>query len=158
MADMLSRNAGNTEGAPAWIRVAQDGEGMHGGFWTCAAATENSPQYIRADLVRKALEPQAVDDAMVERVIDAVMGADTRQQSMGLAYIEAERQDFVKEITNFIKSHIKRVIEGRISELVQEYGSWELDTNVTNLPEWVETVTEELETILKTLAPELPKR
>lgn len=67
MADMLSRNAGNTEGAPAWIRVAQDGEGMRGGFWTCAAATENSPQYIRADLVRKALEPQAVDDAMVER-------------------------------------------------------------------------------------------
>jgi len=67
MAGMLSRNAGNTEGAPEWIRVAQDGEGMHGGFWTCAAATEDSPQYIRADLVRKALEPQAVDDAMVER-------------------------------------------------------------------------------------------
>ena len=70
MAAMLSRNAGNTEGAPEWIRVAQDGEGMHGGFWTCAAATEDSPQYIRADLVRKALEPQAVDDAMVWQPIE----------------------------------------------------------------------------------------
>jgi hypothetical protein len=57
MAAMLSRNTGNTEGAPEWIRVAPGGAG----FWTCAAAAEDSPQYIRADLVRKALETQAVD-------------------------------------------------------------------------------------------------
>lgn len=36
--------------APAWIAVAQDGRGHHGGFWTCAAATDESPRYIRADI------------------------------------------------------------------------------------------------------------
>lgn len=35
--------------APAWISVAQDGNGPNGGFWTCAAATAESPRYIRAD-------------------------------------------------------------------------------------------------------------
>lgn len=37
--------------APEWIKVAQDGHGIHGGFWTTAAATEDSPMYVRADLV-----------------------------------------------------------------------------------------------------------
>ena len=35
--------------APEWIAVAQDGDGPNGGFWTCAAATTESPRYIRAD-------------------------------------------------------------------------------------------------------------
>lgn len=36
--------------APEWIAVAQDGDGPNGGFWTCAAATTESPRYIRADI------------------------------------------------------------------------------------------------------------
>ena len=36
--------------APEWIAVAQDGYGPNGGFWTCAAATTESPRYIRADI------------------------------------------------------------------------------------------------------------
>lgn len=36
-----------------------------------AAATENSPQYIRADLVRKALEPQAAPQTANGGVDDA---------------------------------------------------------------------------------------
>lgn len=36
--------------APSWIAVAQDGYGPNGGFWTCAAATTESPRYIRADI------------------------------------------------------------------------------------------------------------
>lgn len=35
---------------PEWIRLAQDGSGFHGGFWTNAAATEDSPKYYREDL------------------------------------------------------------------------------------------------------------
>lgn len=35
--------------SPEWIAVAQDGDGPNGGFWTCAAATTESPRYIRAD-------------------------------------------------------------------------------------------------------------
>lgn len=35
---------------PAWVRLEQDGNGVHGGFYTCAAATETSPAYIRADI------------------------------------------------------------------------------------------------------------
>ncbi|MGJ7039195.1 hypothetical protein J2Y63_002450 [Shinella sp. BE166] len=35
---------------PAWVRVEQDGNGVNGGFYTCAAATETSPAYIRADI------------------------------------------------------------------------------------------------------------
>jgi hypothetical protein len=46
--------------APAWISVAQDGNGPNGGFWTCAAATTESPRYIRADLVRKMQDELAV--------------------------------------------------------------------------------------------------
>lgn len=34
---------------PKWIRVGQDGNGPHGGFWTCAAANETSPKFIRED-------------------------------------------------------------------------------------------------------------
>jgi len=58
--EMLAIRHGDTDGAPEWIRVAQDGVGMHGGFWTCAAATENSPMYIRSDLVKQALASQAL--------------------------------------------------------------------------------------------------
>lgn len=36
--------------APEWIAVDQDGNGPNGGFWTCAAATTESPRYIRADI------------------------------------------------------------------------------------------------------------
>ena len=45
--------------APEWIQLAQDGHGQNGGFWTNAAATEDSPKYYREDLVMalvKALE------------------------------------------------------------------------------------------------------
>jgi len=36
-------------------------------------------------------------------------------------------------------------LDARIESLVADHGSHEWDTNVTNLPEWVETATEELE-------------
>lgn len=39
------------------------------------------------------------------------------------------------------------VANKRISEIVSEEGSYEPDTNYTNLPEWAETVCEELETL-----------
>jgi hypothetical protein len=47
--------------APEWIRVAQDGDGPHGGFWTCAAATETSPKYIREDIVTARIEALAAE-------------------------------------------------------------------------------------------------
>jgi hypothetical protein len=36
--------------APEWIHLAQDGNGQNGGFWTNAAATEDSPKYYREDI------------------------------------------------------------------------------------------------------------
>lgn len=41
-----------------------------------------------------------------------------------------------------------KIIQKRIDAIIQEEGSWEPDTNVTNLPEWAETAVEELEGIL----------
>ena len=38
-----------------------------------------------------------------------------------------------------------KLLDKRIESLVADHGSHEWDTNVTNLPEWVETATEELE-------------
>lgn len=48
---------------------------------------------------------------------------------------------------------VRSVIEHRIQELVDEHGDYEPDTNVTNLPDWVGSVTEELETLLGVLVP-----
>lgn len=56
---------------PAWVRVEKDGNGVHGGFYTCAAATEISPAYIRADiaadLARQAEAMKRVIKEMQER-------------------------------------------------------------------------------------------
>lgn len=41
------------------------------------------------------------------------------------------------------------LVEKRIATIVEENGSYEPDTNVTNLPEWAETVCEELETLAR---------
>ena len=38
-----------------------------------------------------------------------------------------------------------RLLDNRVEQLVADYGSYESDANVTNLPEWVETAEEELE-------------
>src|SRR5690606_15838947 len=40
--ERLLDNPGDVDGAPEWVRVAQDGVGAQGGFWTCAAATRLS--------------------------------------------------------------------------------------------------------------------
>lgn len=50
---------------PAWVRVEQDGIGVHGGFYTCAAATENSPAYIRADIVLALARQSAEKDERI---------------------------------------------------------------------------------------------
>ena len=47
----------------------------------------------------------------------------------------------------------RKVIQKRIDTIISEEGSWEPDTNVTNLPEWAETAVEELDAILAALAP-----
>ena len=57
-ADVVGRlleRPGDVTGAPECVRVAQDGSDMRGGFWTCAAAHEGSPKFIRADLVASAI-------------------------------------------------------------------------------------------------------
>lgn len=54
--------------APEWIAVEQDGCGIHGGFWTCAAATSESPKYIRADLVREIVRER--DEARSQSIGD----------------------------------------------------------------------------------------
>lgn len=41
------------------------------------------------------------------------------------------------------------LVEKRIAIIVEENGSYEPDTNVTNLPDWAETVCEELETLAR---------
>lgn len=60
MSEMLSETQPTADApmsdAPEWIRVAQDGHGMHGGFWTTAAATEASPKYIRADIASQEID------------------------------------------------------------------------------------------------------
>ena len=54
--------------APEWIAVAQDGKGHNGGFWTCAAATSESPRYIRADIYAAlALQLEAMKREMAEK-------------------------------------------------------------------------------------------
>jgi len=45
-----------------------------------------------------------------------------------------------------------RLLEKRIEEIVDEHGDYEPDTNYTNLPEWAETVIEELEALIKAAA------
>lgn len=45
----------------------------------------------------------------------------------------------------------KRLLEKRIEEIVDEHGDYEPDTNFTNLPEWAETVIEELENLIAAL-------
>ncbi|WP_313193134.1 hypothetical protein [Shinella zoogloeoides] len=53
--------------APEWIAVAQDGNGPNGGFWTCAAATTESPRYIRADIYAAlARQAEALKAALTE--------------------------------------------------------------------------------------------
>ena len=44
-----------------------------------------------------------------------------------------------------------RLLDQRIEDLVADHGSYEADTNVTNLPEWVETAEEELEPMAKAI-------
>ena len=49
-----------------------------------------------------------------------------------------------------------RLLDKRVEQLVVGHGSYEIDTNVTNLPEWVETAVEELEPLaqaIRALAP-----
>ena len=54
--------------APEWIAVAQDGNGHNGGFWTCAAATSESPRYIRADIYASlTLQLEAMKREMAEK-------------------------------------------------------------------------------------------
>lgn len=53
---------------PAWVRVEQDGNGVHGGFYTCAAATEISPAYIRADIAADIVrQAEAMKREMAEK-------------------------------------------------------------------------------------------
>ena len=47
-----------------------------------------------------------------------------------------------------VKMDAAAIIQNRIDAIVQEEGSWEPDTNVTNFPEWAETAIEELEGVL----------
>jgi hypothetical protein len=41
-------------------------------------------------------------------------------------------------------------LERRVTEIAEEHGDYEPDTNYTNLPDWAESVCEELETLAKT--------
>lgn len=45
-----------------------------------------------------------------------------------------------------MRERAAKVLEKRRDELVEEYGDYEPDTNFTNLPDWVESVVEELDT------------
>jgi len=53
--------------------------------------------------------------------------------------LEAARREALEEAA--------KACDRRIQVIVDENGSWEPDTNVTNLPEWAETACEELEAI-----------
>lgn len=41
------------------------------------------------------------------------------------------------------------IIEKRLQEIVDEHGDYEPDTNYTNLPEWAESLFEEVEPLIK---------
>lgn len=49
------------------------------------------------------------------------------------------------------RNNAVKLIEKRIQEIVDEHGAYEPDTNSTNLPEWAETVIEELENLIEAI-------
>ena len=51
------------------------------------------------------------------------------------------------QIAPLYREQAARIADRRVDEIVRENGSWEPDTNVTNLPEWAETACDELEYI-----------
>ena len=64
----------------------------------------------------------------------------------GVEYILAsEHAALIREAEARGMERAAKILDKRIESLVADHGSHEWDTNVTNLPEWVETATEELE-------------
>jgi hypothetical protein len=53
--------------------------------------------------------------------------------------------DDVDAILTEERERCARVLERRVTDIAEEHGDYEPDTNVTNLPEWLESVCEELE-------------
>ena len=51
------------------------------------------------------------------------------------------------QIAPHYREQAARMADRRIADIIRDEGSWEPDTNVTNLPEWAETACEELEAI-----------
>ena len=62
----------------------------------------------------------------------------------------------IREAEALMVAQAARLLDKRVEQLVADHGSYEPDTNVTNLPEWVETAVEELEPLaqaIRALAP-----
>lgn len=93
---------------PAWVRVEQDGNGVHGGFYTCAAATEISPAYIRADIAADlARQAEAMKREMAEK--DARIAALEVERRMIVSHATMGNTDGDGMSVNAVSVHITRL-------------------------------------------------
>ncbi|MCR6502541.1 hypothetical protein MUO32_26290 [Shinella sp. CPCC 101442] len=107
--------------APEWIAVAQDGNGPNGGFWTCAAATTESPRYIRADIYaalalkleamqRETAELRSLLSRAEEYIIDGVTNAKADAE-MNAAYpTRATRYNAALEEVRQLHADVSRTL------------------------------------------------
>lgn len=78
-------------------------------------------------------------------------GVGPEQSMIGLAIkrghiiLASEHAALIREAEARGMERAAKILDKRIESIVADHGSHEWDTNVTNLPEWVETATEELE-------------
>lgn len=67
------------------------------------------------------------------------------RENMHEYILASEHAALIREAEARGMERAAKILDKRIESLVADHGSHEWDTNVTNLPEWVETATEELE-------------
>lgn len=97
----------------------------------------------------------------VSLLTDEMRAADTRATDAEarveqLIVMAAEKERDAEAAAALVIEKAAKMLESRAELLVQDEGSWEPDTNVTNLPEWAESeceVLEESARLIRALAP-----
>lgn len=132
-------------GGKAAFSLGKAGEGEDWHYLECAECEAMGPR------VQYAAHNIAIKDALSSAWNTR---APTPDRRAALAAIEsvAEAQAMapmiVRDAGHEPTHDLAKIIQKRIDTIVQEEGSWEPDTNATNLPEWAQIVIEELESIL----------
>lgn len=82
----------------------------------CRARFKEVTFVVARDLMRSQRPPADIPPELLTRAQAFVdrkytARADERQRSMGLAYVEAERQDLAREIARFTQTTVKEIVD-----------------------------------------------